>query len=300
MPRQSAPFEVCLATAQPPLFPPWFPSVEEGALILAGLALVAWLWRCGVLAPAYLKGTPRRFASFNALDLLAAFGLLIVGQVVAGLLLRAMFGPGPHPAPGQTGWVTLTLQLGSFGPATVWVVARAGRMRNGLGRLGLFLKLRDLWITAKGLPAAWLLSASVLLVSAAVAGALGHESSRVQHSLLKTLQEEPGWGTLVPIVVGAVIVAPICEEVLTRGLLQTLLLRWFGHRLRWTSVALASAAFMMLHVGVVPPQTLPGLFVLGLVFGALYERTGSLVPGILVHAAFNALNVAIVGAGLAG
>jgi membrane protease YdiL (CAAX protease family) len=42
---------------------------------------------------------------------------------------------------------------------------------------------------------------------------------------------------------------------------------------------------------------LPGLLVLGVVLGWLYERSGSLLPCVLVHAGFNALNIAMVLAG---
>ena len=114
----------------------------------------------------------------------------------------------------------------------------------------------------------------------------------MQHELLLALQRDGGWWDAGGrSLLSAVVIAPVAEEVLNRGLLQTLLLRTLGHRWRWAAIGVASAGFAALHLGSVPLQALPGLFVLGLVFGALYERTGSLVPGILVHAAFNALNV---------
>jgi membrane protease YdiL (CAAX protease family) len=43
----------------------------------------------------------------------------------------------------------------------------------------------------------------------------------------------------------------------------------------------------------VPWQGLIPLFVLGITFGYLYERTGSLLPPILAHAIFNAANIGI-------
>jgi len=40
-------------------------------------------------------------------------------------------------------------------------------------------------------------------------------------------------------------------------------------------------------------QVLPSLFVLAVVLGWLYERTGSLLPSVLVHMGFNAINIAL-------
>ena len=56
----------------------------------------------------------------------------------------------------------------------------------------------------------------------------------------------------------------------------------------------ASLVFAMIHANFKTGenwQVLPGLFVLALILGWLYERSGSLWPGIVVHIGFNALNV---------
>jgi membrane protease YdiL (CAAX protease family) len=82
-----------------------------------------------------------------------------------------------------------------------------------------------------------------------------------------------------------VIAAPICEEVCFRGML-------FGglrEKLPMIVAALASAAvFGALHapegITVVPP-----LIAFGLVLALLYEKTGSIVPGILLHVLNNSI-----------
>ena len=82
-----------------------------------------------------------------------------------------------------------------------------------------------------------------------------------------------------------VIAAPICEEVCFRGML-------FGglrEKLPMVLAALASATvFGALHapegVTVVPP-----LIVFGFVLALLYEKTGSIVPGILLHVLNNGI-----------
>ena len=93
------------------------------------------------------------------------------------------------------------------------------------------------------------------------------------------------------------IYASICEEVLTRGLLQTLLTRRFGtapKARRLSSPVVISALFFgAMHVVLIPsmgraaaaPIVLTTL--LGLLAGWYRERTGSLIPAIIVHALFN-------------
>jgi membrane protease YdiL (CAAX protease family) len=83
--------------------------------------------------------------------------------------------------------------------------------------------------------------------------------------------------------ISAVAVAPIAEELFFRGLLQTFLLRLV--RRRWIAISLASLAFGAVHLQ--QPHAIAALAVLGLLIGYAYERTGSLLPPILIHALFN-------------
>ena len=69
-----------------------------------------------------------------------------------------------------------------------------------------------------------------------------------------------------------------------------------GETKRWGVVLVASFVFALIHANTATWenwQALPGLFVLGLVLGWLYERSGSLWPGIFLHMGFNSLNIAM-------
>ena len=90
-------------------------------------------------------------------------------------------------------------------------------------------------------------------------------------------------GLIIGLWAGAVLVAPMAEEVFFRGLLQTLLVRLA--RSRWLSIALVSLAFGAVHFQ--QPHAMAALAVLAVLIGYAYERTGSLVPPIVIHAAFN-------------
>jgi membrane protease YdiL (CAAX protease family) len=81
---------------------------------------------------------------------------------------------------------------------------------------------------------------------------------------------------------GAVAAAPIGEEVVFRGLLLQGLLR---RGVRVLPAVVASAAiFSLCHVNLVG---LPALFELGVVFGLLYARTRSVLPGMVAHLGSN-------------
>jgi membrane protease YdiL (CAAX protease family) len=90
-----------------------------------------------------------------------------------------------------------------------------------------------------------------------------------------------------------VIGSPIQEEIIFRGLIQSMLeRRWmitfsvFGGSLSG-AVAFTAALFGIIHLeaGVVVAT---GAIVLGLVAGELKRRSGSLLPAVIVHALFNA------------
>jgi len=81
---------------------------------------------------------------------------------------------------------------------------------------------------------------------------------------------------------GAVLVAPICEEIFFRGFLFGGLL----HRMTFWPAALLSAFLFGLAHGDVGSFAV--LFVFGIVLAYVRWRTGSIWPGIVIHAANNA------------
>ena len=85
-----------------------------------------------------------------------------------------------------------------------------------------------------------------------------------------------------------VVLAPICEELLFRGVLYPSL-RDLGHRRM--AIAASSLLFAAIHGSLA--LMLP-LTVLAVVLVWLYEKTGSIVAPILMHAAFNAVNFAMI------
>ncbi|MBP7937667.1 MAG: CPBP family intramembrane metalloprotease [Phycisphaerae bacterium] len=89
---------------------------------------------------------------------------------------------------------------------------------------------------------------------------------------------------------GAATLAPIGEEVLFRGILQTGLAALIGwgrpsSRARWGAILVTAVLFGMMHTGT--PHFVPALMLLGVLLGYTYERTGSLWVPIGLHMLFN-------------
>lgn len=85
-----------------------------------------------------------------------------------------------------------------------------------------------------------------------------------------------------------VIAAPVCEELLFRGVLLRGMHRAHGSAM---AVGLSAAYFGLAHAGLIT-SVLPAALA-GLVLGWLTLRTGSIVPAIAMHAAINAVPVVL-------
>ena len=93
-----------------------------------------------------------------------------------------------------------------------------------------------------------------------------------------------GWLSLLSLVV----LAPLFEEWLCRGIaLNGLLKRGYSP---WAAIAWSACMFGVIHMN--PWQAIPA-FLMGLLFGWIYWRTGSLWATIFMHAVNNGLSVAL-------
>ncbi|CAA9364016.1 MAG: hypothetical protein AVDCRST_MAG68-4713 [uncultured Gemmatimonadetes bacterium] len=172
--------------------------------------------------------------------------------------------------------------------ATVWMplVAAAflwmhGFRGRGVARMRRLAKAR---LRRPGPGAGRVLAAAVPLLTAQLALLvmmmyLGVESPDT--TFLEEYARRP-WGWL-PLVVGAVVLAPVTEEVAFRGWMQRRLESSWGVR---AAVVGSAALFALAHAQTVG---LPNRFVFGLAAGFLVVRTGSVWLGMALHAANNLL-----------
>jgi membrane protease YdiL (CAAX protease family) len=105
---------------------------------------------------------------------------------------------------------------------------------------------------------------------------------------VELLRNAPLWPTGVYLGFFAVVLAPIAEEFLFRGVLFPFVRQLGFPRLAWFGV---SGLFALIHgdVAIFVP-----LFVLALALTWLYERTGSLLAPIAVHSLFNTANLVLL------
>ncbi len=94
-----------------------------------------------------------------------------------------------------------------------------------------------------------------------------------------------GWYTFLSGGLGAIVliclIAPVVEEMLFRGIILRSFLRQYPPGV---AIVHSAAVFGMAHLNV---YQFVLAFLLGLLLGKLYERTRSLLPGMLVHGCYN-------------
>lgn len=139
---------------------------------------------------------------------------------------------------------------------------------------------------------------AVGVVSGLVWRAAGGSSAGPGHDLLRGM-ELARWPAIVGVVLLAIVVAPLVEETLYRGLLGGALGR--GAELiwgrpgagRWRAVVVGACVFAAAHAGVVRLESMPSIVAVGLVCGWAMERRGGIAAPVVIHAGFNGYNLAL-------
>jgi membrane protease YdiL (CAAX protease family) len=199
-------------------------------------------------------------------------------------------------------WVQQLSGVGTAG-ISIWrvVVASLSFQGAGLILIARFLREHEVnWAEAFGftnhrgkavvlgvlvalifLPLGWGLQQA----SALVMTHLPHLKLEPQEQLpVHVLRVSMSWAGRITLGAAAIVLAPIAEEILFRGILYPAVKQAGFPRLALWGTTLLFAAVHMNVVTFVP------LTVLALVLTALYERTNNLLAPITAHALFNALN----------
>jgi uncharacterized protein len=106
----------------------------------------------------------------------------------------------------------------------------------------------------------------------------------VQEELIMIMKSPYGF-----FVVG--LLAPFCEELVFRGAILRSLLGWSKERIgwlgnHWTMILLSALLFAIMHFN---PAQMPHAFLVGILLGWMYYRTGSILPGVALHWANNSI-----------
>lgn len=132
----------------------------------------------------------------------------------------------------------------------------------------------------------------IVLTIAFLVGLMGAELPMVQETF-RTIAQRPD---AVPVLaLTAVVLAPVAEEVLFRGVVFQGLRARMGF---WAAALLSATLFTLAHLeggGVLAGVVIAsGILPLGVAFAALLERRGSLLAAIAAHAAYNSVGVALL------
>jgi len=200
---------------------------------------------------------------------------LFLGSVVLAAVLSRFLQPlGSGAASVRSAPLALT-ELTLLMP--VWLFAAR---RPAVGWCGLGLRGFRALPGCLGAAALLYVSLSVNLIWGLVLHFLGWAG---QPDVLPLFGQGPAGLALAFLATG--IVAPFVEELFFRGFAYPPLRRRFGP---WWGMAISAGLFTALHF---TPTVFPPIFLLGVFFCLLYEYTGSLWPGMILHASINTLSV---------
>ena len=180
------------------------------------------------------------------------------------------------------GWMFVVAIVWAYAALAAWLTWQVRRRRVSIWRLlGSRPEGYDWLLTAGILAAAVIFSfGSAMLISALL--------SYVGPGWPESFVGADGWlneGPAVFLLVIVLVVAPVIEEVLFRGvMLHRIAVKWgLG-----PAIVVSSAVFGLLHVNFV------GVGVLGIVMALLYVRTRTLIVPIACHVLNNAVAVSLV------
>ena len=252
-------------------------------LMAVGVCILAVYIVRRILAPRKLllartPGRPNNLTPAWGLGLLA---LMILQQGGAAALLQIWL---PQKSAAWAIGATLLSQL-AFLPAVIWAAIMTFPL--GLER-GLGLSVRHWFYDSLRAVIAFLAVLPVCLELLSIMSHLIYGSQPPpEHILLEALRNATVGGKLLA-VVSVCVLAPLAEEIFFRGIFQTMLRKYL--KSPWAAVILTSCLFALVH----PTPTQVPLFALSVVLGYNYERTGRLMPPVLIHMLFNIVSTAEV------
>lgn len=188
---------------------------------------------------------------WGSLGIIPSWGQTLLGETPIALALQYV--------------LTLIVEIGVL----VWLVRRRNAGRSGLG----LKRASDTWyLVAFGLYMIQIIA--VIGIFALVNILLPSINTDEQQTVFEFGRS--GWGYWLA-AVSVVVVAPVIEEILFRGVIFAGLARRWPV---WIAAAISSIVFALLH-----GQVNVGIytFILGCLLSWLYVRSGSIYPGMLVH-----------------
>ena len=260
------------------------PAVGLGT---AACAIAGSVWMAGLLIARARRGEP--LVRAGASTPVTWDGMDVLWIVVVAILLQsvaASFGPRPLPVDRQ-----LVSGMAATAGAAALAVVHLRRRGASWPALGLHV---DDWqaVACQAVGTVALVLAPLLALAAILDRIVPY-----RHPIVEFLATHRDATSIALVWLAATVVAPIVEEFFFRRVLQGWLETWLSGRgaaaaAGGLAIGGSAFAFALAHLG----QGLAWmpLVGLGVVLGWLARQTGSIVPGILAHALFNAVSVVLV------
>jgi len=259
----------------------------DAVICFAGLIVFGvWLVRSGWGTKALADLQPRR----NCMPVYLPFAALFLWfSAVAGALAVTQELPAK-----LADWQRVLLQnvvicaVSVLMAAVIILLARVTFVR-GLKGLGLNARTtgKDLGAAFLNLVAIWPMVILAFLLTLMIGGLIyGPQFEMQRHEELKLLAEHRQAIVKVVIAITTIAIVPAGEELLFRGLFQTMIRSYIASA--WGAILLTSVLFAIVHANA---GHWAALFVLSLSMGYAYEKRGSLLRPIFIHLLFNASSV---------
>ncbi len=262
------------------------------ANVVALVAVVVGLRLKGVLTAQGLTVVQRDVKAHHPLVWFACAILVWLTMPLAAGAAAEFLRISSDPA-SQSAREQATVLAAGYGLGLAVAVVLTYLLHASAPRAGLFPSLGSILAGILTLALAWPVVTCVGALATWVhATWFGSVPDPVAHPTLKALVERKSDPWVLTQAGLAIIAAPILEEILYRGMLQSALVAAFGRA--WVGVLLTSALFAAAHTvgqATVPWYAAVALFALSCCIGLALERTGRLGVAIGMHVAFNAANV---------
>jgi uncharacterized protein len=258
--------------AAPQLQDAWPQAVVLVSALVGFVWSAAFVWRRRSRGEPLVAERPHPRVTWEAGDV----ALVVVGYLLGATLMAGRAAESRPLVDRLVG--NAVLSLGTMLAGIAWLRFR-GADWSALGFPGGRLR-DDLAIAVRALG---LVVLPLLMAAAALNAIVTYD-----HPIVNFLDGRRDLVAAAVVVVSAVVVAPLTEEFFFRRVLQGWLEKHFADE-AGVAVALSAIAFAAAHAG--QGLAFLPLFPLALVLGLLVERTGSIVPSVLLHALFNAVSV---------
>jgi membrane protease YdiL (CAAX protease family) len=257
---------------------------------LAGLILLAcWLLDTSLGRKALADSPPRRNSMppyLPLVPLLLWFGAVSMTIVVVQKL-----------TPDLQGWQkifrdNLVMSIGAIVTIAAMMFLAHVHFARRLKGFGLNIRTiaKDFFMAFFNLLAVWPLILAAVTVTIYVAKLFTNQDYQMQqHQQLEMITEYPQLPVQIMIIFVAVVIAPLLEEMMFRGFVQTTIRSYINTKnSAWPAIAATSVFFAMMHADT---GHWPSLFILGVCLGYSYEKSGSLLRPIFIHFFFNATSI---------